>query len=241
MSAPHQPPYQGAPYAAPPFPGPPSPAPNRKKVLGLVLGIVGGIFAVCLVLGTVLVLVLADGNGDQPVATNSATQAATPAATRAGNPAGGYKQPTDLCALADPSLLGPRVGTGTAEPVEEKTRYTLNGCEYFLSAADGAQGLKTFANVDGDTAARYKESAEVYPKIAGFDDEKVTGCGSQGFYIRRLSAGDKRIEATLVCTDQNLYVEVRFTAGGNEPWDSDAMKTNMVALVKGMLTKVPKA
>ncbi|MFG2042882.1 hypothetical protein [Dactylosporangium sp. NPDC048998] len=235
MTAPHQPPYQGAPYTAPPFPPPPAPAPNRKKVLGLVLGLVGGVFALCLVLGTVLVL--ADGNGDQPAATNPAT----PAATQAANPAGGYKQPTDPCALADPSLLGPRVGTGTGEPVEEKTRYTLNGCEYFLSAADGAQGLKTFANVDGDTAARYKESAEVYPKISGFDDEKVTGCGSQGFYTRRLSAGDKRIEAILVCVDQNLYVEVRFTAGGTEPWDSDAMKTNMAALAKGMMAKIPKA
>ncbi|MEV6923407.1 hypothetical protein AB0M46_02675 [Dactylosporangium sp. NPDC051485] len=235
MTAPHQSPYQGAPYTTPPYP-PPGPARNRRKVLGLVLGLVGGMFALCLILGTVLVL--AGRNGDRPGATDPATQAAT----RAANPAaGGYKQPTDPCALADPSLLGPRVGTGAGEPVEEKTRFTLNGCEYFLAAADGAQGLKAFANVDGDTAARYNESAEVYPKISGFDDEKVTGCGSLGFYTRRLSAGDKRIEAILVCVDQNLYVEVRFTAGGTEPWDSDAMKTNMAALVNGMMTKVPKA
>ncbi|MER7007350.1 hypothetical protein ABT297_30505 [Dactylosporangium sp. NPDC000555] len=64
---------------------------------------------------------------------------------------------------------------------------------------------------------------------------------AQGFYTRRLSAGDKRIEAILVCFDQNLYVEVRFTAGGTEPWDSAAMKTNMTALAKAMMTKVPKA
>jgi hypothetical protein len=243
MTAPHQPPYQGAAYTTPPYP-PPGRAPKRKNVLGLVLGIVGGVFALCVVLGTVLVL--ADGNDDKPAATNpaapAATQAGTQAGTQAANPAaGGYKQPTDPCALADPSVLGPRAGTGTGEPVEEKTTYTLNGCEYFLAAADGAQGLKVFANVDGDTAARYKESADVYPKISGFDDEKVTGCGSQGFYTRRLSAGDKRIEATLVCVDQNLYVEVRFTAGGTEPWDSGAVKTNMVALVQGMITKIPKA
>ncbi|GAA2340164.1 hypothetical protein [Dactylosporangium salmoneum] len=200
------------------------------------LGLVGGVFALCVVLGTVLVL--ADGRGEQPAVTNSATPAAAGAATPA---AGGYKQPTDPCALADPSLLGPRAGTGTGEAVEEKTRYTLNGCDYFLSAADGAQGLKVFANVDGDTAARYKESADVYPKVSGFNNEKLSGCGSQGFYTRRLSAGDKRIEAVLVCVEQNLYVEVRFTAGGTEPWDSDAMKSNMAALVKGMMTKVPKA
>ncbi|WP_433074198.1 hypothetical protein ACQP1P_26945 [Dactylosporangium sp. CA-052675] len=199
------------------------------------LGIVGGVVVLCVVLGAVFVL--ADGKDDKPATTNSAS----PAATRAAEPAGGYKQPTDRCALADPSLLGPRAGTGTGEPLEEKTRYTLNGCEYSLSAADGFQELKVFANVDGDTAARYKESADTYPKISGFDDEKVTGCGSQGFYARRLSSGDKRIEAVIVCVEQNLYVEVRFNAGGTEPWDSGAMKTNMTALVKGVMAKTPKA
>ncbi|MER7274837.1 hypothetical protein ABT369_10300 [Dactylosporangium sp. NPDC000244] len=233
MNAPHQPPYQGAPYTTSPY-LPASRSPRRRNVLGLVLGLVGGVIVLCLVLGAVLVL--ADGNDDKP-----ATNSASPAATRAANPGGGYKQPTDRCALADPSLLGPRAGTGAGEPLEEKTKYTLNGCEYSLSAADGVQTLKVFANVDDDTAARYQESSDAYPKISGFNDEKVTGCGSQGFYSRRLSAGDKRIEAVLVCVEQNLYVEVRFNAGGTAPWDSDAMKTNMTALVKGVMAKTPKA
>jgi hypothetical protein len=54
---------------------------------------------------------------------------------------------------------------------------------------------------------------------------------------KRLSSGDKRLEAILVCTDANLYVEVRFNAGGNQPWDAGAMKANLVALAKGVITK----
>ncbi|WP_238006862.1 hypothetical protein KZZ52_24775 [Dactylosporangium sp. AC04546] len=224
MNAPY-PPYQGAPYTAP--------VPPKKSRLGLILGIVAVVLVLC-VGGGIALLLTVDTSTDTPAAAGTSP-------TAGGGTKSGYQQPADPCALADLKVLGPRVGEGSGEPTEEKTRFTLTGCEYFLAAADGAQELKAFANVDGDTAARYKESAEVYPKITGFSQDKVTGCGSQGFFTKRLSSGDQRLEAVLVCTDRNLYVEVRFNAGGKEAWDAAAMRANMVKLVNGMIAHVPSA
>ncbi|GGM41105.1 hypothetical protein ACFFX1_18270 [Dactylosporangium sucinum] len=236
MNAPHQPPYQGVPHTGQPYPAQPYPAPvpPKKSRLGLVLGIVAVVLVLCAG-GGIALLLSVDTSDDTP------TAAGTSAAATAKAQGGGYRQPSDPCSLADLKVLGPRVGAGKGEATEEKTRFTLTGCEYFLAAADGAQEVKAFANVDGDTAARYKESADVYPKITGFSQDKVTGCGAQGFFTKRLSSGDQRLEAILVCTDQNLYVEVRFNAGGKEAWDAAAMRANMVKLVNGMIANVPKA
>ncbi|MET7403335.1 hypothetical protein ABZS66_58665 [Dactylosporangium sp. NPDC005572] len=228
MNAPY-PPYQGVPYTAP--------VPPKKSRLGLILGIVAVVLVLCAGGGIALLLAV-DTSADTPAA---AGRSSAPAVKETGNAGSGYQQPADPCALADVKVLGPRVGEGKGEPTEEKTRFTLTGCEYFLAADDGAQELKAFANVDGDTAARYKESAGVYPKITGFSEDKVTGCGSQGFFTKRLSSGDQRIEAILVCTDRNLYVEVRFNAGGKEAWDAAAVRGNMVKLVNGMIAHVPGA
>src|SRR5258708_28815833 len=155
MTAPQFPPHQSVPYTAPP----------KKSKLGLMLGIVGGVLVLCCGGGIALALT---------VDTREKSKPTTEASTRAA-----YKQPADPCALADLTVLGPRVGEGKGEPSEEKTRFTLTGCEYFLAAGDGAQEVKAYANADGDTAARYQESADIYPKISGFDDQKVSGCGSQ--------------------------------------------------------------
>jgi hypothetical protein len=226
MTAPQFPPYQGVPYTAPP----------KKSKLGLILGIVGGVLVLCCGGGIALALTVDTGKQSKPSKPAAAASSQAAPARKAA-----YKQPADPCALADLTVLGPRVGEGKGEPSEEKTKFTLTGCEYFLAAGDGAQEVKAFANADGDTAARYQESAGIYPKISGFDDQKVSGCGSQAFFTKRLSYGDKRVEAILVCTDQNLYVEVRFNAGGNQAWDAAALQQNMVKLVNGMIAKVPQA
>ncbi|MGI5238309.1 hypothetical protein [Dactylosporangium sp. CA-139066] len=222
----------------PPFAGVPnSSVPKKKSRLGLILGIVGGVLVLCCAGGFVAALsVQSDKTPHAPATAAGAGATTAPAAGAAAK----YKQPGDPCALGDLKLLGPRTGDGKGEPTEEKGDLPLPGCDYYLAAADGAQEVKAFAVADDKTAARFKQASDLYPGIAGFSGDKVSGCGAQAFFAKRLSYGDKRIEALLVCSEANLYVEVRFNAGGNEPWNADTMRTNMVAFAGAMIGAVPK-
>jgi hypothetical protein len=223
------PPFQGVPHSA---------VPKKKSRLGLVLGIVGGVLALCCGGGIVAVLTV---DTDKKTADTGKKTVDTDKKTAATAAASTYKQPGDPCALGDLKLLGPRVGEGKGESTQETGDLPLTGCDYFLAADDGAQEVKAFAAADDKTAARYDQAWKLYPNMTGFSGEKVGGCGAQAFFTKRLSYGDKRIEAQLVCSQDNLYVEVRFNAGGNEPWDAAAMRGNLVAFANAMIAATPKA
>ena len=219
--------YERAPVSAPPR-APYAAPPKQKSKLGLILGVIGGVVVLCCAGGIVLVLTV--DTGKKPV-TRTTTAPALPAGP-------GYQQPADRCALADLTVLGSRVGTGEGRVFEEDS---TPGCDYYLRADDGVQEVKAFTVVGDDAATRYGKDADIYTKMNGFTFQKVSGCGSQGISVVRVDGGDKRINVTVACLDQNLYVKVRFIAGGNQAWQADVMRDNMIKLANGMIAKIPKA
>ena len=212
---------------------PPSPygagAPAPKRGRGLLIGgiVVGAV--VVLLCGIGIVAVLASGGSPSPRA--------------AGNPApaAGYRQPSDLCALADP--LPFNAGTPSEGRVEKEDAgsFSLSGCVMDLKASDANNTFKVFAAVDGNARARHDQFQRAWDSglVSGFKDEQIAGLGTKALYVVRQTAQNRRIEAFVGLYEANLYLEVRFIAGGSKEWDAALVRQRVLAAARHALGKVP--
>jgi hypothetical protein len=206
-----------------------APAPKRGRGL-LIGGIVVGVVVV-LLCGIGIVAVLASGDSPRPRAA-------------AGNPApaNGYVQPPDLCALADPVPFN--AGTPSEGRVEKEDAgsFSLSGCVMDLQASDANNTLKVFAAVDGNARARHDQFQRAWDSglVSGFKDEQIAGLGTKALYVVRQTAQNRRIEAVLGLYEANLYLEVRFIAGGSKEWDAALVKQRVLDAGRHAMSKVPR-
>jgi hypothetical protein len=156
---------------------------------------------------------------------------------RAG--AGGpYVQPRNPCDVVDLSPLGD-VGRSASRATEtEGDGRQITGCVIDLDASDATNRFKLFVSVDSEPEARFAvfEQAWTSDTVVGYVAERVDGIGTKSIYAGRLSADGLHIDTVLGVLDQNLYVEARFTGGGNSGWNSAGMRDGLVGVVGAAMT-----
>jgi hypothetical protein len=203
-----------------------------------------------------LVIAACDDAGGGTTPSSTATPPATtppatttppskPADVPAPAAARSYAQPPNVCTVADASLLGAEAGKPNEGYVEkEDTKFAMNGCIIDMVAPDAINTLKLFVAVDGDAAARYAQSDELWNgqfKPPGYVQESIAELGTKAVYAVRLTAENRRIEQALALYDGNLYIEARFMGGGSKEWDATAMRERVLTLVRDAMGKVPRA
>jgi hypothetical protein len=186
-----------------------------------------------------VMLVLAGGGVTVYLLANDAGPATTAGA------AARYAEPPDRCTLLDAALVESWAGKPvSSEP--EATRFpaeaggAVDGCAFDLQQ-ENVNTFKVFAGVDGDPKGRYATTQEAYKMIYKAVSRPVSGLGAEATTYAQQGGDTRRIQAGLVLYHDNLFLEVRFLAGGTEPWNPDEVQGHLADVARGIMGKLPKS
>ena len=190
---------------------------------------VGVVASVVLVLGLTAVGVYLLTRDSEPAATNAAQ----------------YGAPPDRCTLLDPTQVQSWAGTPkSTEP--EKSSFPANlggdvdGCSHDFTL-ETINTVKAFVGTDGHAKERHDYTVEAFKVVPSMVTKPISGLGTAATGYTQQGNDKRRIQAGLVLHDNNLYLELRFLAGGTKTWNGEEVQSHLVDVARAIMAKVPKA
>jgi hypothetical protein len=220
---PFPPPYQAQPAGAPP--------PRRRGRGWIIFGVIAAVVLVLCVGGVAVVLFASDGAKDKKPTTASNNR---------------YNNPPDRCTLLDASMVDGWAGT-TQYNSADKSSFpdnlggSVDGCSFVQRLAE-LNTLSIYVATDGHAAGRYDYTLKAYKAFnQAFVIKPVAGLGSAASSLVFQQAEKRKIQASVFLQDGTLFLEVRFNAGGTEPWNPDEVVGHLTDVSRAILAKLRQA
>ncbi|WP_433217997.1 hypothetical protein ACQP00_11260 [Dactylosporangium sp. CS-047395] len=232
MTSPQYDPYQ--PYGQPGVPGaqfppggvqqppagyqpPAAPAPFRPRT-GVLVAIVGGLLALCVIGGSVAAYIVQTGLPDVLPTDLS------------------HRQPKDPCALLGKDAFGTDLG-GALEKAEKGTTGVCDFTFAHDSRSSAPTGSRLRLYVEVSTAAPTKfEGAPT----AGLSRLPVE-CGQRAYAGHKVDPSGENADAGLWCLDQDTYLTLTFHGYNHDRFNALELDEIMARIGRTALANVPKA
>ncbi|MEU7872249.1 hypothetical protein [Dactylosporangium sp. NPDC049140] len=225
-AAPPPQPYPGAPgqpppgYGQPPaYQAPAAPAPFQPRT-GVLLAIVGGLLALCVIGGTAAAFVVENGLGGVVPSNQS------------------HRQPKDPCALLNKDAFGTDLGA----PLEKAQKGDEGICDYTFqhdSHSPEASGsrLRLYVEVSSSAPAKFESQQGATSGLSRLPVE----CGEHAVAGHKVDPAGENADAQLWCLQQDVYIMLTFHGYNHARFSALELDEIMARIGRTALSNVPKS